>query len=265
MLKLTKLSLASVEDLFRYKKSGFKLDPFPGYTEDQWGIKAHNRPWIEDAGKFSANQRIIEVGGAYSLLPQHLQSKYSLESWIGDDFGAEDGGDMWSRWGNPHELPKQYPDIKYVFQPFGCFSDSYPNNYFDRIFSVSTLEHIPIDKRLNVIKDMNRCLNDGGMQLHSIDISIPSIKRCLINTFSDKVRVFSKLSEKLSSEICQWVRLFEESGIQLQCSIPSALSLLDRAVLVESPDVVYRFYPPNDSPKSYEPAASLLVIIENTK
>ncbi|MEO0339959.1 MAG: DUF882 domain-containing protein, partial [Bacteroidota bacterium] len=32
---------------------GFELDAFPGYTNDQWGIKAHNRPWIE--GPFRVN------------------------------------------------------------------------------------------------------------------------------------------------------------------------------------------------------------------
>ena len=63
MLVLTDVHLATVDELFRYKSRGFELERFPGYTPDQWGIKAHNRPWIEEAGDFAKGQRIIEVGG----------------------------------------------------------------------------------------------------------------------------------------------------------------------------------------------------------
>lgn len=88
MLYLTSAKLARVDELFQYKFSGFKLDDLQGYTDDQWGIKAHNRPWIEDVGKFASGQKIIEVGGAYSLLTEYLANKYKLEPWVGDDFGG---------------------------------------------------------------------------------------------------------------------------------------------------------------------------------
>jgi len=51
MLVLTSCTLATVEQLFRYKKKGLQLEEFPGSTRDQWGIKAHNRPWIENVPK----------------------------------------------------------------------------------------------------------------------------------------------------------------------------------------------------------------------
>jgi hypothetical protein len=72
MLVLNFAGIAKIEELFRYKYQRFQLDAFPGYTDDQWGIKAHNRPWIEEAGKFTKGMKIIEVGGAYSLLPKYL-------------------------------------------------------------------------------------------------------------------------------------------------------------------------------------------------
>ncbi len=265
MLEMKYLRLALVEDLFRYKKQGFELDAFPGYTNDQWGIKAHNRPWIEEVGGFSSGQKIIEVGGAYSLFPHYLQSKYSLEAWIADDFGISSGESIWSRWGNPDELPQKYPNINYVFQQFGVFSNSYPDHYFDRVFSVSTLEHIPVKNRLNVIKDMNRCLSKNGLQLHTIDVSIPSIKGCLLYSLTDKISWLEKIVTQLGSDIRRWVNLFKDSGVEVKCSIPSPIQLLDRSILVESSDVVYRFYPPNDKPKRYIPFASLLVVIQKNK
>lgn len=255
MLVLTHASLATIDELFRYKHQQFRLPDFPGYTPDQWGIKAHNRPWIEEKGNFSKSQRIIEVGGAYSLLVHYLSEKYKLEAWIGDDFGGSDQEtSAWQRWGNPYDLPRQYPSIKYVFEPFGIFSSNYPDRYFDRILSVSTLEHIPCNNRLPVLKDMNRCLKQGGMQLHTIDIKTRIAPREIIK---------SVIRGKSYSEIKSWIQLFRNSGVKVSTSIPGLSSLLKRQILVESPDVVYRFYPPNNAPKPYYPGASLLLIIED--
>lgn len=262
MLTLTHASLATVAQLFEYKSRGLPLEPFPGYTPDQWGIKAHNRPWIEAAGDFRSGQRVIEVGGAYSSFPRYLANKHGLEAWIGDDFGRGSGEEMWSRWGDPAELPARYPRQKYVFERFGEYSKSYPDAYFDRIFSVSTLEHIPQEARLDVLKDMNRCLRPGGMALHSIDVGT-NWRRVLLGAAVDAIPGVRDWRWRRQSEIRHWIGLFRASGVRIAATIPNSLRLLDRATLVESPDVVYRFYPPNDAPKRYQPGASLLVVIQD--
>jgi hypothetical protein len=269
MLRCESISLATIQELYYYKKSDFNLPNFPGHTHDQWGIKAHNRPWIENNGQFKSNIKILEIGGGYSLLNLYLAQKYRLEAWIGDDFGFENGQEMWSRWGDPLELPKKYPEIKYIFEKIGSFSPNYPSGYFDRIFTISTLEHIDEENRFDVVKDINRCLSPGGIQLHTIDIPFYSIKGILRRSLIDKlVGIFpflfwiTKVREN-SSEIRRWVELFRASGVRISEPIPNLLQVLDRKTLVESPDVVYRFYPPNNSPKEYSPSASLLIKISS--
>lgn len=266
MLMLTHAAMATVDELFRYKSQGFKLDDFPGYTLDQWGIKAHNRPWIEKNGQFAKGQKVIEIGGGYSLLPKYLAEKYELEAWIGDDFGMTSEEPIWSRWGNPLDLPSRYPSVKYVFEQFGTFSSQYPDAYFDRIFTVSTLEHIPYQHRLVVLKDMHRCLKPGGRQLHTIDISTMSPNLVMIVALVEKIDKFSILKRvkgKYISEIRSWFELIKASGVKIGVPIPNPIQLLDRQILVESPDVVYRFCPPNNAPKSYRPSASLCIIMED--
>lgn len=263
MLVLTHATLATVDELFGFKSQSFKLEDFPGYTPDQWGIKAHNRPWIEEVGQFARGQKIIEVGGAYSLLPKYLADKYELEAWIGDDFGVASGESIWSRWGNPRDLPSRYPLVKYAFQNFGNFSPEYPDAYFDRIFTVSTLEHIPFHHCLAVFRDMHRCLKSGGRQLHAIDISVPSPKRILLAALLNRFPILNKKIWMKFSKIKSWIELVRASGVKIAVSVPNPIQLLDRQILVESPDVVYRFYPPNDAPKPYRPTASLLLIIED--
>jgi SAM-dependent methyltransferase len=252
-----------VSELFRYKAAGFELPPFPGYTADQWGIKAHNRPWIEEAGRFEAGQRILEVGGAYSRLPEYLGTRYGVEPWIADDFGMSSEEPMWARWGDPKTLPATYPTTRYVFRRLGESVPELPDHSFDCVFSVSTLEHIPDAARAAVLRHMHRLVAPGGLELHSIDIPIHSPRRVALKWLASKVPPLRLFDPRLDDDIRRWIAQFRASGVKIESSSPSTLALLDRSVLVESADVVFRFYPPNDAPKPYAPAASLLLVIED--
>jgi len=298
MLTLTDFRFATVEELFHYKQQNFELPPFPGYTSDQWGIKAHNRPWIEETGSFMAGQKIIEVGGAYSTLPVYLARKYNLEAWVGDDFGEVVGeSETWTRWGDPHELPNIWADMNYVFKSFGEFSKEYQDGYFDRVFSVSTLEHIQFEKILPVLKDMHRVLAKKGIELHSIDImpcsdiSIGDALRFLTGAEPHNIDIapmgyrniiiasmLERLSLKLGinmfrgklislSPTWRWLKLIEKSGVDISIisskNYPYIDTLLNKDTLFESYDVFHRFYPPNNSSKQYIPSASLLVVIKD--
>jgi hypothetical protein len=258
------VELATVSSLFAYKKCGLPLKPFPGYTDDQWGIKAHNRPWIDDAGKFSRGEKIAEVGGAYSRLPEYLADTYGTESWIIDDFGAysnETG--MWTRWGDPDEWIKQHPQVCYSKHPMGFNNPDIPENYFDCVFSVSTLEHIPEKLWTSAIQDMVRITKVGGRQLHSIDIPWFPARTNLrwhlrsLCPFGLNIREHPLLA---------WKRAFRNAGVEIAAPWPGLFALYDRRLLVESADVVYRFYPPCNEPKAYPLGGfSLLVKLERVE
>jgi hypothetical protein len=208
--------------------------------------------------------RVVEVGGAYSRLPEFLGQKYGVEPWIADDFGLGSNEPMWSRWGDPLELPKRFPTVRYIFRRLGDFAPELPSDSFDRVFSVSTLEHLPMAARLAVLQDMHRILAPGGRELHTIDLAIRAPKVQLAQWAASKLPFLTAVDQRLKSELIQWFDLLKRSGVGIATRIPSLLALLDRATLVESPDVVYRFYPPNNEPKGYNPAASLLLIIEKS-
>lgn len=260
---MTHASLATVSELFSYKAAGFELPEFPGYSTDQWGIKAHNRPWIEAMGRFGHGLRIAEVGGAYSRLPEYLGKKYNLEPWVIDDFGIGSDEPIWSRWGNPTELPAKYPTVRYSFNRMGHNSAEVPSGYFDRVFSVSTLEHIGAGDRLAVLKDIHRCLAPRGIELHTIDVSVPRLKVLLAQWIAGKAAVLRRIEPRLRHDIDDWFSFIRESGVRISVESPNLIQLLARSTLVESPDVVFRYYPPTNAAKPYRPAASLLVVIED--
>jgi ubiquinone/menaquinone biosynthesis C-methylase UbiE len=51
-------------------------------------------------------------------------------------------------------------------------SSTIPENYFDCIYSASTLEHVPAQFTAAVWRHMDRLLKPGGFMLHAIDLSL---------------------------------------------------------------------------------------------
>src|SRR5690606_22498903 len=103
----------------------------------------------------------------------------------------------------------------------------------------------------------------GGRQLHTIDIRTSHHINIIKQGLRKKYPILGMLFGNIENEIDQWIKLFLKAGAKLDSRLPNPISLLDRRILVESPDVVYRFYRPNNKPKPYSPNASLLLVIKD--
>ena len=162
----------------------------------QWSLKGYSRAWIISNGTFSPNAKVLEVGAGYSSLPAYLAKTYNVEMWVADDFGVETGKELWGSLGSPKALQEKYPRVRYVFEPLGNpQTSSLPEGYFDIIYTVSTLEHIPPRIVPRVFQHMAQLLVPGGLMLHSVDLGFPfAIGDRLLMKFSDKQ------SERLAME-----------------------------------------------------------------
>lgn len=256
---LIRAEFATVRQLFQFKEAGQRLKPFPGYSDDQWGIKAHNRPWIEHVGNFQSGERIAEVGGAYSLLPEYLAESKGTESWIIDDFGAYTREvDLWQRWGDPDKWIAQHPKVRYLKKPLGLFDKEIPDAYFDCVFSVSTLEHIPASMWSDVIKDMLRITKPGGRQFHAIDIPFIPTKRAILWLLWSCVPFSSKVKP---NPLALWQNAIKAAQVKIPCRWPRMTFPFDRSLLMESADVVFRFYPPTNRVKEF-PSGGFSLLLE---
>jgi hypothetical protein len=109
------------------------------------------------------------------MLPNYIYTHYGSEVWAVDDFGIGTGDEFWKRSRSPTKFIEQNPEIHYVVERLGDqTSSSLLNNYFDVIYSVSTLEHVPGSMQLTVWKHMDALLKPGGELIHAIDIDFPS-------------------------------------------------------------------------------------------
>lgn len=166
MYEVIEISLASVQRLYDYHSNNV-------YGAD-FSIKGFDRPWLVSSRDWKNGERVLDVGAAYSNTPIHIQRTYGCEMWVADDFGLNSNETFWTRDRSPHEHIAAHPEIKYILERLGTSVSSLPEGYFDVIYSLSALEHVPANITPAVWSHMDRLLKIGGELIHAIDMPFPS-------------------------------------------------------------------------------------------
>lgn len=183
MYDLLECSLADTRRLFAYKQKCELTTDF--------GLKSFAYGWLSSVRSWKAGEKVLDVGGAYSPFPVYLHNTCGCEAWVVDDFGTKSDEPYWLRGRIPTEHVKKFPEVKYVLERVGDpASSSLPEGYFDVVYSVSTLEHIPGKVTPDVWCHMDRLLKAGGEMWHQVDFPFPSngglkkmVKAWLFDTF----------------------------------------------------------------------------------
>jgi glycosyltransferase involved in cell wall biosynthesis len=119
--------------------------------------------------------RILDIGGGDSRILKHF--KNSHECWNLDKLDGIGNG----------PLDVDHAGYRLVRDYIGNFNAELPENYFDFIFSISALEHVPNGRAkneqlyANICLDMDRVLKPGGKSLHLFDILISEVQPCWTN------------------------------------------------------------------------------------
>lgn len=104
--------------------------------------------------------KILEVGGGNSRVLRKAIN--SFECWNVDAYEGVGNG------------PKSVPDLPGVLVKdyMGNFNEKLPCNYFDFVFSISSLEHTGKDEKYHqrIVDDINRVLKPDGLSFHALDI-----------------------------------------------------------------------------------------------
>jgi ubiquinone/menaquinone biosynthesis C-methylase UbiE len=115
------------------------------------------------------NSRILEVGGGNSRIINHFSHIH--ECWNIDKLEGCGNG--------PTDIDST--GFRLVRDYIGNFSRELPDDYFDLVFSISALEHVPEkDPQLfNKIKaDIDRVLKPNGLSLHCLDVVLRGNSVC---------------------------------------------------------------------------------------
>lgn len=115
--------------------------------------------WIVSELFGKKNKKIAEIGGAYCRVLRLLEGneRWNIEKHQGT-------GRL-----NFDKKPFKPSGIKLVNAYVGEYSKNIPDNYFDFLYSISVIEHIPQNKMNLFFQDHARMLKSGGRGLHAID------------------------------------------------------------------------------------------------
>jgi len=132
-------------------------------------LKSIQDAWIYAQLVEARGLRICEVGGGACRVLARLAERRRWmgrarnECWNADRYEGDANG--------PAQAPK-IRGVRHVKANMGEFSREFPAGHFDVVFSISVLEHVPIDRLGDCFADMARLLRPGGRMLHAIDLYI---------------------------------------------------------------------------------------------
>jgi 2-polyprenyl-3-methyl-5-hydroxy-6-metoxy-1,4-benzoquinol methylase len=146
----------------------------------QWGLKGLGYCRVVEAARALHREgapalRVLDVGGGGSALTRVLHETIGAQCWLIDDFGVASGDADTMSWYTPgfgDVLAAKNPMVSYDSGRLG--SNSVPqlaNQTFDLIYSVSTLEHVPLQDLPGVFDHMFRLLAPDGAMVHTIDLN----------------------------------------------------------------------------------------------
>lgn len=146
-----------------FKVNKYDLDLFKMEVDpDDCDLKIYQDLFVYKFIKdnISKGSKILDIGGGNSRILKHFKDDY--ECWNLDKFEGVGNG--------PTEADET--DFKIIYDYIGSFNKDIPDDYFDLVFSISTLEHVPqddIENFGNIVKDINRILKPGGFSVHCLD------------------------------------------------------------------------------------------------
>ena len=130
---------------------GFTLKALDGLKHIQDAVTLHHLiP--------ARNKRIIEIGGGASRVLPALHA--SNERWNLDPFEGAGNG--------PTAIP-EIPGVKLVRGLMGDGNSQLEDGYFDVVFSISVIEHVPSANLGKFWTDHARVMKPGGSAVHTID------------------------------------------------------------------------------------------------
>jgi ubiquinone/menaquinone biosynthesis C-methylase UbiE len=154
-----KIGVATVKD---FCDSWDNMHPLASISHD---LKDVQRPWMIKAilGSVPTGSKLCEIGAGEPFVADFL-SKCGYKITIVDPYDGSGQG--------PTEFETYsatYPNITFVRAKFGRELSALSDGYFDAIYSISVLEHVPRTDVISVCQGIKRYCKFGGISIHAID------------------------------------------------------------------------------------------------
>ena len=150
--------------------------------------------------KFLTPQSIcLAIGAGREPILYYLTYKvkkvYGIDLYEGVFFGGEDESDIPTSVGKYAPFP--YVEDKLILTRMDALDLKFPDNYFDFVFSASSIEHFGNKRRiLRAIKEMYRVLKPGGVAVITTELKLNRFATTLPGVRLFRLEEFLKIGEK---------------------------------------------------------------------
>jgi 2-polyprenyl-3-methyl-5-hydroxy-6-metoxy-1,4-benzoquinol methylase len=141
------------------------VDTMPRLASANRDLKDCQRPWALKAilGVVPKGGKLLEIGAGEPIVADLLR-RLGYEVWIVDPYDGSGNGPQ------DYEIfRRQYPHLHFVREAFSATIAGPSAAYFDCIYSISVLEHVPVDSLDLISTGNDRFLRPGGSLIHAID------------------------------------------------------------------------------------------------
>lgn len=128
-------------------------------------LKDAQRPWALKSilGQVPVGGKLLEIGAGDPHVA-HWLSLLGYEVWIIDPYDGSGNGPTDYEFYRTH-----FPRIHFCRALFSDQLTAFEPGFFDAIYSISVLEHVPHAAFPGVIAGLRRFLKPGGLSLHALD------------------------------------------------------------------------------------------------
>ena len=128
-------------------------------------LKDVQRPWMVKAivASVPIGGRLCEIGAGEPFVADFL-NKCGYEVTVVDPYDGSGQGPI-----QFENYAASYPNIRFLRSNFGSTVTGLSDQYFDAIYSISVLEHIPTEQVMMVCDGIKRYCKSTGYSIHAID------------------------------------------------------------------------------------------------
>lgn len=141
------------------------VDLLPQITPTDGDLKNVQRPWALKAvlSCMPPPARLLEIGGGEPIV-SGLLAELGYDVTLVDPYdGVGNGPTDYQRY------VEQFPQVKILREYFRPGMNAFPGKSFDAIFSISVLEHFPIESVAPCFQAVEEFLRAGGASIHCFD------------------------------------------------------------------------------------------------
>jgi len=150
-----------------HKQSGrHEIDPnnIDYETGLYWG-RGWEYPWAIETAELEEDMKVLDVGCGMSPFLIYL-GKAGLKCYGVDPDNVIHHDGLWGydkNFGKPYILETRKENMSEI---------SFPDNFFDRVFCLSVMEHLKKGEVIEGLKQMKRVLKPGGLLLITVDLGL---------------------------------------------------------------------------------------------